>query len=235
MLELRDVTAGYGYSSVVHGISICVSAGSITSLVGANGAGKTTTLRAIVNVVQATGGTIEFEGQTIRGIRPDLIVDKGISLVPEGRRIFEGLTVMENLRIGAYKCKQRAEIRQRLATVMKLFPRLEERANQIGSSLSGGEQQMLAIGRSLMSSPKMLLLDEPSMGLAPKIVDQVFAVIEKLRKSGTTILLVEQNAHRALELADYAYVLESGRVVMQGTGRQLLQEEKIISTYLGQE
>lgn len=234
MLELRDVSAGYSLNNVIHGLTLSVRSGSITSLIGANGAGKTTMLRCITNVVRASAGAIEFDGQSILGSRPESILERGISMVPEGRRIFEGLTVLENLHVGAYTCSSRAEITRRLAVVLEYFPRLQERRNQMGSSLSGGEQQMLAIGRSLMSAPKVLLLDEPSMGLAPLIVDQVFLVIEKLRAAGTTILLVEQNARRALALADHAYVLEAGHVVMQGSGRELLGEKKVMATYLGE-
>jgi branched-chain amino acid transport system ATP-binding protein len=234
MLVLSGVTAGYGRSAVLHTASLQVTSGAITSLIGANGAGKTTTLRAIVNHVRTFDGAITFCGESIRGLRTDRIVDRGISLVPEGRRIFEGLTVLENLKVGAYRCPDRVEYARRLDVVFGMFPRLSERKNQMGTSLSGGEQQMLAIGRSLMSSPKMLLLDEPSMGLAPKLVDQVFAAIEKLRAGGTSILLVEQNARRAIELANYVYVLESGRIAMHGRSADILKEEKVAATYLGE-
>lgn len=234
MLVLHDLVAGYGYNTVLHGISLTTHAGGITSLIGANGAGKTTMLRSIVNVVHATSGTIELAGQSIVGLRPEAILQKGVSLVPEGRRIFEGLTVTENLRMGGYICPSRNELARRMEDVFALFPRLHERRAQMGSSLSGGEQQMLAIGRSLMSKPRVLLLDEPSMGLAPQLVDQVFAAIMKLRVGGTSVLLVEQHARRALEIADYAYVLESGRVVLEGEGRALLGESRVIAAYLGE-
>lgn len=234
MLVLHDLVAGYGYNTVLHGISLTTHAGGITSLIGANGAGKTTMLRSIVNVVHATSGTIELAGQSIVGLRPEAILQKGVSLVPEGRRIFEGLTVTENLRMGGYICPSRNELARRMEDVFALFPRLHERRAQMGSSLSGGEQQMLAIGRSLMSKPRVLLLDEPSMGLAPQLVDQVFAAIMKLRVGGTSVLLVEQHARRALEIADYAYVLESGRVVLEGEGPALLGESRVIAAYLGE-
>jgi branched-chain amino acid transport system ATP-binding protein len=202
-------------------------------LVGANGAGKTTTLRAIVNQVRTSSGEIMLDGTTIRGLRTDVITTNGIALVPEGRRIFEGLTVLENLRVGGFKYSSRAEVSTRIEDALQLFPRLRERSRQLGSSLSGGEQQMLAIGRALMSKPKLLLLDEPSMGLAPKIVEQVFAVIRTLRERGTTILLIEQNAHHALNIADDAYVMESGSIVLKGRGSDLLNDARVIETYLG--
>ncbi len=233
MLVLRDLTAAYGHGPVLHGVSLTVPAGSISALIGANGAGKTTTLRCIVNLLQASSGTIEFDGASIQGLRTDQLAEKGLSLVPEGRRIFEGLTVLENLRVGAFKCTDGKEVSARIEMMFELFPRLREKRHHIGTALSGGEQQMLAIGRSLMSRPRMLLLDEPSMGLAPLSVDQVFSIIQKLRSEGATILLVEQNARRALNLADHAYVLENGRVVIEGPGRALLTDERIISTYLG--
>jgi branched-chain amino acid transport system ATP-binding protein len=233
MLELRNVTAGYGPSSVLRDVSLAVRAGTVTTLVGANGAGKTTTLRAIVNQVRKTSGEIMLEGAAISGLRTDVIAEKGIALVPEGRRIFEGLTVLENLRVGGFKCRSRAEVSARMEDALQLFPRLRERGRQLGSSLSGGEQQMLAIGRALMGKPKLLLLDEPSMGLAPKIVEQVFSVIRTLRERGTTILLIEQNAHHALSIADDAYVMESGSIVLRGRGSDLLTDPRVIETYLG--
>jgi branched-chain amino acid transport system ATP-binding protein len=233
MLELRNVTAGYGPSLVLREVSLAVRAGAVTTLVGANGAGKTTTLRAIVNQVRTSSGEIMLDGTTIRGLRTDVITTNGIALVPEGRRIFEGLTVLENLRVGGFKYSSRAEVSARIEDALQLFPRLRERSRQLGSSLSGGEQQMLAIGRALMSNPKLLLLDEPSMGLAPKIVEQVFSVIRTLRERGTTILLIEQNAHHALNIADDAYVMESGSIVLKGRGSDLLNDARVIETYLG--
>src|SRR4051812_31869365 len=233
MLELRNVTAGYGPSLVLRDVSLAARAGAVTTLVGANGAGKTTTLRAIVNQVRTSSGEIMLDGTTIRGLRTDVITTNGIALVPEGRRIFEGLTVLENLRVGGFKYSGHAEVSARIEDALQLFPRLRERSRQLGSSLSGGEQQMLAIGRALMSKPKLLLLDEPSMGLAPKIVEQVFAVIRTLRERGTTILLIEQNAHHALNIADDAYVMESGSIVLKGRGSDLLNDARVIETYLG--
>jgi branched-chain amino acid transport system ATP-binding protein len=234
MLELHDLRAGYGYSTVLHGMSMTVRAGNITSIIGANGAGKTTTLRSIVNLLQPSSGEVRFGGKPLTSFRPEAILRMGVCLVPEGRQIFAGLSVLENLRVGAFQCNSRREVARRLERIFALFPRLQERRTQLGTSLSGGEQQMLAIGRGLMSDPKVLLLDEPSMGLAPKIVDQVFAVVSQLRDQGSTVLLVEQNARRALQLADYAYVLENGRIVKEGTGRELLADPTILATYLGE-
>jgi branched-chain amino acid transport system ATP-binding protein len=233
MLRLERVTAGYGRNSVLHEVSVEAEAGKITALIGSNGAGKTTTLRAIANVVAVAAGAILLEGEPINGLRPSEVVRRGISLVPEGRKIFAGLSVIENLRVGAFVRPDRQAMARRLDEVLELFPRLAEKRHQPGTSLSGGEQQMLAIGRGLMSQPKVLLLDEPSMGLAPIMIDQVFQTIEVLRQRGCTVLLVEQNARRALSLVDKAYVLENGRVVMAGTGHELLAEQKVIDAYLG--
>ena len=225
MLEVDKVTAGYGRMPILHGITLRVDEGTVTALVGSNGAGKSTTLRVIMNAISLMDGAVSFNGENISGLSPSKIVKRGISLVPEGRRIFSDLTVLENLKVGAYVRYDRHENKRKADEIFELFPRLFERRGQMGSSLSGGEQQMLAIGRGLMSAPKLLLLDEPSMGLAPIIIDQVFEVIGKLRSTDTTILLVEQNAERALTLADKAYVLESGRVVLSGTGAELLGEQ----------
>jgi branched-chain amino acid transport system ATP-binding protein len=233
MLQVSQLTAGYGRLPVLHDVSLAVEAGTITALIGSNGAGKSTTLRAIVGAVSVLRGEIAFEGKPITGMPTSGIVRRGISLVPEGRRIFPGLTVLENLKVGAYVRQHRGERKQRIDEVFQLFPRLYERRRQLGSSLSGGEQQMLAIGRGLMSRPKLLMLDEPSMGLAPIVIDQVFEAIAAVRKRGTTLLLVEQNAKRALELADRAFVLESGRVVMSGSGADLMHNEQVVDAYFG--
>jgi branched-chain amino acid transport system ATP-binding protein len=233
MLKLSNVTAGYGRGLVLHGISLDVPQGSICALIGANGAGKTTTLRCIVGLLRPSAGNIEFGGESILGTRPEQLVQKGISLVPEGRRIFEGLTVLEHLNVGGFKCTDGRELSSRRDWAFSLFPRLQEKRHHMGTTLSGGEQQMLAIARSLMSKPSLLLLDEPSMGLAPLIVNQVFAILETLRETGTTILIVEQNARRTLKLADFAYVIENGSLALQGAGRELLADERVASTYLG--
>jgi branched-chain amino acid transport system ATP-binding protein len=233
MLRLERVTAGYGGVPVLHDVSMTVEARHITAVIGSNGAGKTTTLKAIVNAIGVLTGTISFEGEYITSLTPHDVVRRGISLVPEGRKIFARLTVAENLRVGAFVERDRKKVAERMAEVFDFFPRLAERRNQLGSALSGGEQQMLAIGRALMSNPKVLLLDEPSMGLAPLITDLVFEAIETLRNKGCTILLVEQNARRALSMVDTAYVLESGRIVMSGPGKVLLSDQRIVDAYLG--
>jgi branched-chain amino acid transport system ATP-binding protein len=233
MLRLDRVTAGYGGVPVLHEISMTVEAGKITAVIGSNGAGKTTTLKAIVNAIGVLSGEILLEGEGITNLTPHEVVRRGISLVPEGRKIFARLSVLENLKVGAFVERDRKKIKARLAEVFDFFPRLAERRNQLGSTLSGGEQQMLAIGRALMSNPKVLLLDEPSMGLAPLITDLVFEAIERLRTKGSTILLVEQNARRALSMVDIAYVLESGKIVMSGPGKLLLSDQRIVDAYLG--
>lgn len=233
MLRLDDVTAGYGKMPVLHKVSMTVKAGKITAVIGSNGAGKSTTLKAIVNAIPVFGGSIRLEGEPINGLSTNEVVKRGISLVPEGRKIFSRLTVLENLRVGGYVRRDRQQAAQRINEIFELFPRLAERRNQLGSALSGGEQQMLAIGRGLMSSPKVLLLDEPSMGLAPILSDQVFQAIDLLRTNGCTILLVEQNAQRTLSLVDDAYVLENGRVIMAGPGKALLADPRVVEAYLG--
>lgn len=233
MLRLDEVTAGYGTMPVLHKLSMTVNAGKITAVIGSNGAGKSTTLKAIVNAIPVFGGSIFLEGEPINGLSTNEVVKRGISLVPEGRKVFSRLTVLENLRVGGYVRRDPRQAAQRINEIFELFPRLAERRNQLGSALSGGEQQMLAIGRGLMSSPKVLLLDEPSMGLAPILTDQVFKAIDLLRTNGCTILLVEQNAKRTLSLVDDAYVLENGRVVMAGPGKVLLADQRIVEAYLG--
>ena len=233
MLRLDDVTAGYGTMPVLHKVSMTVNAGKITAVIGSNGAGKSTTLKAIVNAIPVFGGSIFLEGEPINGLSTNEVVKRGISLVPEGRKVFSRLTVLENLRVGGYVRRDPRQAAQRINEIFELFPRLAERRNQLGSALSGGEQQMLAIGRGLMSSPKVLLLDEPSMGLAPILTDQVFKAIDLLRTNGCTILLVEQNAKRTLSLVDDAYVLENGHVVMAGPGKVLLADRRIVEAYLG--
>jgi len=232
-LRVSDVWAGYEGSLALFGISLEVRTGQVVALVGANGAGKTTTLRAISGLVRPEAGQVVFEGRRIDGLKPHQITTLGIAHVPEGRRVFGRLSVLDNLQLGAYVRRDPAERRRNLERVFGLFPVLYERKNQPAGTLSGGEQQMLAIGRGLMLSPKLLMLDEPSLGLSPKLVDRIFDAVAEIKSQGTTVLLVEQNLVEALELADYGYVLQTGRVVLEGPGPKLLQNELIRSAYLG--
>lgn len=231
MLKINDLHVNYGGISAVKGINIQVPEKSIVTLIGANGAGKSTTLRTIAGLVKASSGKITFEGEDILGMDTINIVAKGITLVPEGRRVFANLTVLENLKIGAYL--QKDGIDENIRRVYDLFPRLKERSWQLSGTLSGGEQQMLAVGRALMAKPKLIMMDEPSLGLAPLIVNGIFDIIKEINKLGTTILLIEQNANKALKVADYGYVLETGNIKMQGKGIELLQDEKVKEAYLG--
>ena len=231
ILEIRDLGVSYGGIQAVRGISFEVSEGEVVTLIGANGAGKSSTLRSIVGLVKPSDGQISFEGQELRGMNTENIVKQGITLVPEGRRVFVNLTVYENLKMGAYMRKDRLD--DDLNWVYELFPRLKERSWQSAGTLSGGEQQMLAIGRALMSRPKLIMMDEPSLGLAPIVVQGVFDNIKEINRQGVTILLVEQNANMALKAADRAYVMETGRITMSGTGRELSENEEIRAAYLG--
>lgn len=233
MLKIDNIDVYYGAIHALKGISLEVNEGEIVTLIGANGAGKSTTLRTISGLLKPKTGSITFLGQSIAGVRAHEIVKKGISQVPEGRRVFAEMTVMENLDLGAFVRKDKAGIQQDLKHVFELFPRLEERKNQSAGTLSGGEQQMLAMGRALMSRPKLLMLDEPSMGLAPILVQQIFNIILELHEHGTTILLVEQNARMALSIATRGYVLETGNIVLQGTGQELLESPAVKKAYLG--
>jgi branched-chain amino acid transport system ATP-binding protein len=233
LLELTDVVVQYGRIQALHGISLEVEEGHIVALIGANGAGKTTTMRAISGLRPLAGGRILFEGKDISKLRADLRVVRGIGQSPEGRGVFPGMTVRENLDMGAYSRKNKAEIAADLDRVFTLFPRLKEREKQMGGTMSGGEQQMLAVGRALMTRPKLLLLDEPSMGLAPMLIQQIFAIITEINQQGTTILLVEQNAQQALTRAHHAYVLETGRIVKSGSGQDLLHDPAVRDAYLG--
>ena len=231
ILSIRDLKVNYGGIEAVKGISFDVPKGNIVTLIGANGAGKSSTLRAIAGLVKTKGGTIEFEGENITGKDTTTIVKKGITLVPEGRRIFPDLTVLENLRVGAYMRKD--DITPDINWVFELFPRLKERSWQAGGTLSGGEQQMLAVGRALMSRPKLMMMDEPSLGLAPLIVRDIFSIIKEINKRGVTILLIEQNANMALSTADTGYVMETGRITLTGPGKELLVNEAVKAAYLG--
>jgi ABC-type branched-chain amino acid transport systems, ATPase component len=233
LLELHDVKVTYGRIEALHGISLYVDEGEIVALIGANGAGKTTTMRAISGLRPLAGGKIIFNGEDISRLRADLRVVRGLCQAPEGRQIFPGMTVLENLDMGAYTRRDKAGIAADLERVYNLFPRLKERAKQAAGTLSGGEQQMLAIGRALMARPKVLLLDEPSMGLAPMLIRQIFEIITEISQQGTTILVVEQNAQQALSRAHRAYVLETGRIVKEGSGSDLLHDPAVREAYLG--
>ena len=233
MLEVKDLHVSYGGIKALRGISMQVPDKKIVSLIGANGAGKSTLLRTISGLVKAQSGSIKFNGEEIVGLSIDKICKKGIALVPEGRRVFTDLTVAENLRIGAYLRNDKQEIAKDLEWVYELFPRLKERHWQFAGPLSGGEQQMLAVGRALMSRPRLIMMDEPSLGLAPLIVQQIFAIIDEINKKGVTILLIEQNANMALKAADAAYVLETGEITLTGSGESLLANEKVREAYLG--
>lgn len=233
LLSMRGLVLAYGKIMAVKGIDLDVDAGKVVCLIGANGAGKTTTLRGISGLLRPKAGTIEFSGEVISRLPPHRIARLGVVQVPEGRQIFTRMSVAENLRIGAFLVTERSEIERRLAEVVALFPRLGERLHQSAGLLSGGEQQMLAIGRALMADPNVLLLDEPSMGLAPKLVDEIFGLIAKLKAARRTILLVEQNARLALEVADDAYVLETGRIRLSGKAREIANDPQVLAAYLG--
>lgn len=232
MLKIDNINTHYGPIQALHDVSIDVKTGEIVTLIGANGAGKTTLMMTICGDPRATSGTIEFDGTDISKMDTPAIMRKGLAVVPEGRRVFSRLTVQENLHMGAY-FRSQAEYQETLEHVLELFPRLRERINQRAGTMSGGEQQMLAIGRAMMSKPRMILLDEPSLGLAPIIIQQIFDIIEQLRNEGVTIFLVEQNANQALRIADRGYVLENGRVVLSDTGDALLINEAVRQAYLG--
>ena len=233
LLELDNVTVRYGRIEALHGLTLHVDEGEVVALIGANGAGKTTTMRAISGLNPLHGGSIKFNGQDISKMRADLRVPLGICQSPEGRGIFPGMTVLENLDMGAFTRRDTAGIASDLDRVLTLFPRLAERRKQLGGTLSGGEQQMLAVGRALMSNPKLLLLDEPSMGLAPMVIQQIFDIVTEINQQGTTVLLVEQNAQQALSRAHRGYVLETGRIVKEGTGEELLHDPAVKEAYLG--
>ena len=234
MLEVRDLQVYYGMIHAIKGISFDVNQGEVIALIGANGAGKTTTLHTITGLLAPKSGSVLFEGKDITKIPAHKIVSMGMAHVPEGRRVFAELSVYENLKMGAYTRKDKKEIEESLANVYKRFPRLEERKNQMAGTLSGGEQQMLAMGRALMSKPKIILMDEPSMGLSPIFVNEIFDIIRAVSESGTTVLLVEQNAKKALSISDRAYVLETGTITMSGKAKDLLEDEAVKKAYLGE-
>jgi len=234
VLEIKDLHVYYGGIHALKGVSLFVPEGKIVTLIGANGAGKTTTLKAVCALVRPAGGEITFLGRSLLGLKTPNIIRQGITLAPEGRRVFPNLTVRENLILGAYARRDAAGIRSDMEWVYSLFPRLKERERQLAGTLSGGEQQMLAVGRALMSRPRLLMLDEPSLGLAPLLVQEILGIIRRINAEGKTILLIEQNARAALELADYGYVLETGKVVLSGTGRDLLADDRVRRAYLGE-
>ncbi len=234
MLEVKDIEVYYGVIRALKGISFEVNQGEVIALIGANGAGKTTTLHTLTGLLKAKSGSIIFEGKDITKVPAHKIVEMGIAHVPEGRRVFSQLSVYENLKMGAYTRKDKNEIAESLKMVYSRFPRLEERKNQSAGTLSGGEQQMLAMGRALMSHPKMIVMDEPSMGLSPIFVNEIFDIIEKISAGGTTVLLVEQNAKKALSIADRAYVLETGNITLDGDAKVLMNDERIKKAYLGE-
>ena len=233
LLELKTVEAAYGNIKALKGINLSVPEGKIVTLIGANGAGKSTTMKTIMGIMKPIAGDILFKGESIAGMKTHNIVKKGVVLVPEGRQILQNMSVRENLEMGAYQRKDPEGIKEDLSKVFERFPRLFERQNQFGGTLSGGEQQMLAIGRAVMAKPEVMLLDEPSMGLAPLVVQQIFDVIKDINKLGTTVLLVEQNARKALQIADYAYVMETGRIVMEGPAQEVASNPDVMAAYLG--
>ena len=234
MLEVKDLEVYYGMIQAIKGVSFHVNEGEVIALIGANGAGKTTILHTVSGLLAPKKGSVTFEGTDISKIPGHKIVSMGMAHVPEGRRVFAQLTVLQNLKMGAYTRKDKAEMEETLKTVFKRFPRLEERQNQLAGTLSGGEQQMLAMGRALMSHPKIILMDEPSMGLSPIFVNEIFDIIQEVSKSGTTVLLVEQNAKKALSIADRAYVLETGNIVLEGKASDLMNDDSIKKAYLGE-
>ena len=234
LLEVQDIQVYYGMIQALKGVSFSVNEGEVIALIGANGAGKTTTLHTVTGLLRAKSGHIIYEGQDITKAPPHKIVTMGMAHVPEGRRVFAELSVYENLKLGAYTRKDKKEIEETLARVYKSFPRLEERKNQLAGTLSGGEQQMLAMGRALMSKPKIILMDEPSMGLAPILVEEIFHIIREISAGGTTVLLVEQNAKKALAIADRAYVLETGNIVLSGDAKEMMNNDSIKKAYLGE-
>ncbi len=233
MLKIDNLHVSYGGIRALQGVSLEVPDGKIVTLIGANGAGKSTTLRTISGLVKADSGSITYEGQELLGMPINKILEKGIAMVPEGRRVFTNLSVVENLKVGAYLRSDKAQIEKDLEWVYELFPRLKERSWQMAGTLSGGEQQMLAVARALMSKPKVIMMDEPSLGLAPLVVKGIFDIIRQINDQGVTVLLIEQNANMALKTADFAYVLETGRITLTGTGRELLVNEAVKKAYLG--
>ena len=233
LLELKNIVAGYGNIKALKGISLSVEEGKIVTLIGANGAGKSTTMKTVMGIMKPTEGDIFFQGKSIKGKSSYQNVRDGLVLVPEGRQILQTMSVKENLEMGAYQRNDKAGIAEDMERVFERFPRLKERMSQYGGTLSGGEQQMLAIGRAMMARPKVMLLDEPSMGLAPLVVSQIFDVIKEINAGGTTVLLVEQNARKALQIADYAYVMETGKIFLEGPAKEVAENPSVMAAYLG--
>tara|TARA_R110002012_G_scaffold182945_2_gene349316 strand:+ start:867 stop:1571 length:705 start_codon:yes stop_codon:yes gene_type:complete len=233
MLQLNNVTSGYGATTILHDLSLEVKEGEVVTIVGGNGAGKTTTLRTVSGLIETTSGSITFEGEDITHLPAHQVVDRGITLIPEARQLFSEMSVLENIQMGAYRAAAKSQYNQRLEEVLTLFPRVKERLQQRAESLSGGEQQMVAIARGMMACPKLLMFDEPSLGLAPIVVSQVFEVVKQIAKSGTTVLIVEQNVNQTLKVADRAYVIENGKIVMNGQAQELMGDDHIRKAYLG--
>ena len=233
ILEINDLRVNYGAIKAVQGLSMSIKAGSIVTLIGANGAGKSSTVRSIAGLNKSVSGEILYKGENILGKQPEEILKKGIALSPEGRRIMPHLTVLENLELGAYIRKDKDGIKRDIEWIFDLFPRLRERSKQLGGTMSGGEQQMLAVGRALMSNPELVMLDEPSLGLAPILVQEIFSIIRKINEMGKTVLLIEQNALAALSVANYAYILEVGKIILEGEGKTMLKDPRVKAAYLG--
>lgn len=233
ILEINDLRVNYGAIKAVQGLSMAIKEGSIVTLIGANGAGKSSTVRSIAGINKSVTGEIIYKGENILGKQPEEILKKGIALSPEGRRIMPHLTVLENLELGAYIRKDKDGIKRDIEWIFDLFPRLRERSKQLGGTMSGGEQQMLAVGRALMSNPELVMLDEPSLGLAPILVQEIFSIIRKINEMGKTVLLIEQNAFAALSVANYAYILEVGKIILEGEGKTMLKDPRVKAAYLG--
>lgn len=233
ILEINDLRVNYGAIKAVQGLSMAIKEGSIVTLIGANGAGKSSTVRSIAGLNKSVTGEIIYKGENILGKQPEEILKKGIALCPEGRRIMPHLTVLENLELGAYIRKDKDGIKRDIEWIFDLFPRLRERSKQLGGTMSGGEQQMLAVGRALMSNPELVMLDEPSLGLAPILVQEIFSIIRKINEMGKTVLLIEQNAFAALSVANYAYILEVGKIILEGEGKTMLKDPRVKAAYLG--
>lgn len=233
MLVVKDLVSGYSKMPAIHGISFQVDEGQIVAILGSNGAGKTTALKAVMGVLPVMSGTITYKGENLAGVPSHKMVTRGISMVPEGRHLFPKMSIYDNLMMGAYTIKDKAAINEKLETVYEIFPILAERKNQLAGTMSGGEQQMVAIGRALMCNPQLLILDEPSLGIMPKLVDEIFEFIKKINKMGVTIIIIEQNAEKTLSFADYAYVIADGETVIQGTANDLMHNEAVKKAYLG--
>ncbi|MBE6829267.1 MAG: ABC transporter ATP-binding protein [Ruminococcaceae bacterium] len=233
MLVVKDLVSGYSETPVIHGISFKVEKGQIVAILGSNGAGKTTMLKTVTGVLPAISGSITYKGESLIGVPSYKIVAKGISMVPEGRHLFPKMSIYDNLKMGAYSIKDKELIKRTLNTIYEIFPILEERKNQLAGTMSGGEQQMAAIGRALMSNPELLILDEPSLGIMPKLVDEIFEFIKKINKMGVTIVIIEQNAEKTLSFSDYAYVIANGETAIEGTAKELMNNEEVQKAYLG--